>query len=150
MTLSRLFLLSIFKDFNSRPRKEDDVHGLLILERPHHFNSHPRKEDDSTAFAVKPFLYISTHILARRMTPLGMKLTPLDIISTHILTRRMTGLSEANHRRIHISTHILTRRMTKVNWSKRYFNSHPHKEDDSDKCDCVRGNAFQLTSSQGG
>ena len=56
-----------------------------------------------------------------------------------------------------ISTHILTRRMTCFLFfvffvSIVYFNSHPHKEDDSFRCYCCICimSIFQLTSSQGG
>ena len=76
-------------------------------------------------------------------------------ISTHILTRRMTTFLSKQRIPLHISTHILTRRMTiqtplvalcstfqltssRGGWQRkavwklldRYFNSHPHEEDD--------------------
>ena len=59
----------------------------------------------------------------------------VDFISTHILTRRMTIFMVSTHEHSCISTHILTRRMTTTQYLqkifKRNFNSHPHKEDDS-------------------
>ena len=120
---------------------------------------------------------ISTHILTRRMTEKDDDIESEADISTHILTRRMTtdGIS-ATFPGI-ISTHILTRRMTwlrrmplaalryfnshphkeddrngkKVAISKKYFNSHPHKEDDASRATArTTPDTFQLTSSQGG
>ena len=56
-------------------------------------------------------------------------------ISTHILTKRMTGLKVNLCRDHHISTHILTKRMTsacKESIGEEIdFNSHPHEEDDA-------------------
>ena len=54
-----------------------------------------------------------------------------------------------------ISTHILTRRMTEKSIKHQllsfYFNSHPHKEDDTINMTIFFSNPlFQLTSSQGG
>ena len=77
-------------------------------------------------------------------------------ISTHILTKRMTGTKSKRRVNRNISTHILTKRMTKnfnpnnpnikfqltssrrgwrfkpgkVQATIKYFNSHPHEEDD--------------------
>ena len=80
-----------------------------------------------------------------------------DSISTHILTKRMTTRWKCRGRKESISTHILTKRMTyrrmlfvmlvdafqltssRRGWRSgcssigtlfRYFNSHPHEEDD--------------------
>ena len=58
-----------------------------------------------------------------------------SVISTHILTRRMTMTKRKKKQERTISTHILTRRMTRVQKNRklvrRYFNSHPHEEDDN-------------------
>ena len=77
---------------------------------------------------------ISTHILTRRMTKRLLHGRIFFHISTHILTRRMTWPNTYLVYIISISTHILTRRMTYFFYIKliicRYFNSHPHEEDD--------------------
>ena len=69
------------------------------------------------------------------MTDFGSWGEVFFIISTHILTRRMTGTWDHTERARAISTHILTRRMTSMEGVKNAetvnFNSHPHKEDDS-------------------
>ena len=58
-----------------------------------------------------------------------------EFISTHILTKRMTSFSYSLFRLSTISTHILTKRMTVSNGTqgekRKYFNSHPHEEDDN-------------------
>ena len=78
--------------------------------------------------------YISTHILTRRMTTDGISATFPGIISTHILTRRMTWLRRmplAALRYFNSHPHKEDdRNGKKVAISKKYFNSHPHKEDD--------------------
>ena len=99
--------------------------------------------------------YISTHILTKRMTAIsgnademrnfnshpheeddriGDEIQHVERISTHILTKRMTAKSDILIQTESISTHILTKRMT-VNcqalfYFAKYFNSHPHEEDD--------------------
>ena len=57
-------------------------------------------------------LYISTHILTRRMTNRYRVKSIKKSISTHILTRRMTEKDDDIESEADISTHILTRRMT--------------------------------------
>ena len=99
-----------------------------------HFNSHPHKEDDFHGVPEGCRCHISTHILTRRMTGSGNGCHAIILISTHILTRRMTGHIPTTPPMFEISTHILTRRMTRtgrVRLTRSYFNSHPHKEDDS-------------------
>ena len=53
-----------------------------------------------------------------------------------------------------ISTHILTKRMTVTPLNSRrlarYFNSHPHEEDDTDRKKAEKTEKFQLTSSRRG
>ena len=41
---------------------------IVLLSLPGHFNSHPHEEDDSVSRFLNPSLYISTHILTKRMT----------------------------------------------------------------------------------
>ena len=108
---------------------------LIVVLIARYFNSHPHKEDDfDFCRSIWP-IYISTHILTRRMTIVYHNRTCSFDISTHILTRRMTNQrNDCNAERC-ISTHILTRRMTVsaaivASVSCPYFNSHPHKEDD--------------------
>ena len=164
--------------FNSHPHKEDDniiTVGVMLIGV---FNSHPHKEDDIDRwFRNLSDFYFSTHILTRRMTALRRKVQAYPSFSTHILTRRMTSYYSSVFCSWNFSTHILTRRMTAtkqpVSNSLSFFNSHPHKEDDSlfawpvlpelffnshphkedDKplAEATQKRiAFQLTSSQGG
>ena len=186
------------KYFNSHPHKEDDVRFGLFSMITLYFNSHPHKEDDGNYSRWNSSTCISTHILTRRMTVVHCRHCNDWSISTHILTRRMTRCYLKLSNGYIISTHILTRRMTKIKYLKqrsqvfqltssqggwppciqcdtyqKYFNSHPHKEDDLSGCslDSKQSNfnshphkedddeqeknkalteAFQLTSSQGG
>ena len=105
-----------------------------------------------------PAMYsISTHILTKRMTVITGKGKEHGSISTHILTKRMTILVVLLVLHLNISTHILTKRMTlhplmfphcrivfqltssrrgwhfggAVGLAPKYFNSHPHEEDDN-------------------
>ena len=78
---------------------------------------------------------ISTLILTRRMTKRFQRIYSDIFISTLILTKRMTEEVEDDETGENISTHILTKRMTWIftttRWRIENFNSHPHKEDDS-------------------
>ena len=79
-------------------------------------------------------LYISTHILTKRMTGTHYISSWPGSISTHILTKRMTPYVLRSGFRCNISTHILTKRMTPTVYTVplhfSHFNSHPHEEDD--------------------
>ena len=79
-------------------------------------------------------LYISTHILTKRMTGTHYISSWPGSISTHILTKRMTKLFNVFIAFSFISTHILTKRMTPTVYTVplhfSHFNSHPHEEDD--------------------
>ena len=55
-----------------------------------YFNSHPHEEDDNVSRFLNPSLYISTHILTKRMTKMFVYIISSTSISTHILTKRMT------------------------------------------------------------
>ena len=97
------------------------------------FNSHPHKEDDDLIFIVWHITDFSTHILTRRMT---MNVATDDVsenFSTHILTRRMTICIVVDEL---ISTFQLTSsqggwpRTESICSIRKFFNSHPHKEDD--------------------
>ena len=119
-----------------------------------HFNSHPHKEDDFRYLIASENENISTHILTRRMTSMLFALGTFTYISTHILTRRMTSIRAFA---MQAAVFQLTssqggwREVIPVKYSRSYFNSHPHKEDDA-----ISGSntfawlTFQLTSSQGG
>ena len=78
-----------------------------------YFNSPPHKKNHiATTMINTVFFKISTHILTKRMTDGFPTFCILCVISTHILTKRMTTLQQL------------------VRLSERYFNSHPHEEDD--------------------
>ena len=80
-----------------------------------YFNSPPHKKNHiATTMINTVFFKISTHILTKRMTDGFPTFCILCVISTHILTKRMTTLQQL------------------VRLSERYFNSHPHEEDDPD------------------
>ena len=100
-----------------------------------YFNSPPHKKNHiATTMINTVFFKISTHILTKRMTIIHSFAAPAIYISTHILTKRMTDGFPTFCILCVISTHILTKRMTTlqqlVRLSERYFNSHPHEEDD--------------------
>ena len=102
-----------------------------------YFNSPPHKKNHiATTMINTVFFKISTHILTKRMTIIHSFAAPAIYISTHILTKRMTDGFPTFCILCVISTHILTKRMTTlqqlVRLSERYFNSHPHEEDDPD------------------
>ena len=100
-----------------------------------YFNSHPHEEDDEAEVDENgEELSISTHILTKRMTLYSKRNVTSHSISTHILTKRMTGNQMFGIIMRTISTHILTKRMTRHTQQaatiQKYFNSHPHEEDD--------------------
>ena len=108
-----------------------------------YFNSPPHKKNHiATTMINTVFFKISTHILTKRMTIIHSFAAPAIYISTHILTKRMTDGFPTFCILCVISTHILTKRMTTlqqlVRLSERYFNSHPHEEDDKNKNGDVR------------
>ena len=89
------------------------------------------------------------------MTADEIGLSEIAVISTHILTKRMTKFRLQSNQSHHISTHILTKRMTAEHnifcYSVRYFNSHPHEEDDALAVEFENEERlFQLTSSRRG
>ena len=108
---------------------------MILCDLHYNFNSHPHKEDDHEQSKLKIFFIISTHILTRRMTEKDDDIESEADISTHILTRRMTWLRRmplAALRYFNSHPHKEDdRNGKKVAISKKYFNSHPHKEDDS-------------------
>ena len=76
-----------------------------------YFNSHPHEEDDSTESPADRIPCISTHILTKRMT---YRLVEESYLWKFQLTSSRRGWQDA-----------CTRKM-----SRKYFNSHPHEEDD--------------------
>ena len=143
-------------NFNSHPHEEDDHHPLLSYTSQYHFNSHPHEEDDvewkmdlkeqlfqltssRRGWLCKPFckfhwLFISTHILTKRMTIVNFSNVSLWYISTHILTKRMTAdnLKYGYERRFQLTSSRRGWRLQSISRSLHnlYFNSHPHEEDD--------------------
>ena len=140
--------------FNSHPHKEDDfvewyqkqLHisfqltssqgGWLMFFQVHRqipfFNSHPHKEDDYVLLECDNHTRFSTHILTRRMTIWS---SSSDISRIFQLTSSQGGWLLHGY----------------LPCTERFFNSHPHKEDD--KYEHPKGAiiwVFQLTSSQGG
>ena len=146
--------------FNSHPHKEDDdehwntrrdrVFSTHILTRRMtspsttlsclivFFNSHPHKEDDDCIIFWFYFFFFSTHILTRRMT--SGSTVPLLMVgfSTHILTRRMTAemyhKAQAEAFQLTSSQGGWRYNLFKYYNVSLFFNSHPHKEDDSCSC----------------
>ena len=148
------------KHFNSHPHEEDDNKCKSEMQGNVYFNSHPHEEDDGFLSAHMEVIYISTHILTKRMTTLlyyNMVLRA-EIISTHILTKRMTELVVD-----HIDGNVFQLTSSRRGWPEEFnekydniifqltssrrgwqklrqlvnsnlnFNSHPHEEDDGKK-----------------
>ena len=79
-----------------------------------YFNSHPHEEDDSIDAYIPTVIYISTHILTKRMTlPLLFCLFHLFHFNSHP-HEEDDGISQWKFNGINISTHILTKRMTAI------------------------------------
>ena len=79
-----------------------------------YFNSHPHEEDDSIDAYIPTVIYISTHILTKRMTlPLLICLFHLFHFNSHP-HEEDDGISQWKFNGINISTHILTKRMTAI------------------------------------
>ena len=100
------------------------------------------------------FVYISTHILTRRMT---VSLWNRHTLSVFQLTSSQGGWPIASLNSVSLSVFQLT--SSQGGWQgfifilmeSEYFNSHPHKEDDlTSHTDRNQLIIFQLTSSQGG
>ena len=106
---------------------------------PLHFNSHPHEEDDNFENTGMSSTYIFQLTSSRRGWRQKSFLSDLTVyISTHILTKRMTWPRRKMEVHWGISTHILTKRMTFTCPCTHnitfYFNSHPHEEDDCYRC----------------
>ena len=98
--------------FNSHPHEEDDQRNKLIIGIKIYFNSHPHEEDDEETKLCRMLLFISTHILTKRMTKITIR---TRLVWSFQLTSSRRGWPKADTtrvRRINISTHILTKRMT--------------------------------------
>ena len=107
-----------------------------------YFNSPPHKKNHIATTMINTVLFkISTHIFTRRMTATCTNTTVSNIISTHILTKRMTVS-------VLPSGFVCSFQLTSSRrgwqryaaWSdvQKYFNSHPHEEDDF----CTVGNRW--------
>ena len=143
-------------NFNSHPHEEDDrgyetEHPFIM-----YFNSHPHEEDDGMLFStVLATVCISTHILTKRMTFVPYTIGIRTIISTHILTKRMTvqftnftqaltfQLTSSRRGWPYSPSNFFVAVIFQLTSSRRgwpqpltftypskYFNSHPHEEDD--------------------
>ncbi len=78
-----------------------------------YFNPHPRTEGDLHRVArLAQLRDISTHTLARRVTPQPACSAQYGTISTHTLARRVTEFKYAFDLCMGISTHTLARRVT--------------------------------------
>ena len=142
--------------FNSPPHKKNHIATTMINTVFFKISTHilTKRMTIIHSFAALA-IYISTHILTKRMTIIHSFAAPAIYISTHILTKRMTDGFPTFCILCVISTHILTKRMTTlqqlVRLSERYFNSHPHEEDDAILSEAMQdGLVFQLTSSRRG
>ena len=123
-----------------------------------YFNSPPHKKNHIATTMINTVLFkISTHIFTRRMTATCTNTTVSNIISTHILTKRMTSFSQVprrpsskfqltssrrgwlNYLLDHFNRNIFQLTSSRRGWHsphgfsayRRYFNSHPHEEDDA-------------------
>ena len=121
--------------FNSHPHEEDDVFSSPQVSFYKHFNSHPHEEDD-ILLEMNYIIIWRFQLTSSRRGWHGKywKTFWILYISTHILTKRMTEAIMTKNRESRISTHILTKRMTgrsgRVRQEEEHFNSHPHEEDD--------------------
>ena len=121
-----------------------------------YFNSHPHEEDDWNC-SYNRFSGLLFQLTSSRRGWQNKK-KRLAQQRKFQLTSSRRGWPRAtvrNKRRYIISTHILTKRMTDFHINDelltRYFNSHPHEEDDVWRLHWhIRRNEFQLTSSRRG
>ena len=99
-----------------------------------YFNSHPHEEDDIGSCPICIATRIFQLTSSRRGWPVSLILHHAHTIFQLTSSRRGWHWPDTNTFRTGISTHILTKRMTMTqtgqNSSYRYFNSHPHEEDD--------------------
>ena len=120
--------------FNSHPHKEDDLSVLLIYLLLLPFNSHPHKEDDCITLYFLAVKCLSTHILTRRMTPVGSMRYPLIFFQLTSSQGGWPGDAISS-----IIGEIFQLTSSQGGWllgqqapeAEGTFNSHPHKEDDS-------------------
>ena len=121
--------------FNSHPHKEDDQTIHRQCPQYYLFNSHPHKEDDATSGSLRLWeVYFNSH--PHKEDDEVIWATSCDIaFSTHILTRRMTCRQFADNR-----YRVFQLTSSQGGWRcggidhgeiNTFFNSHPHKEDDS-------------------
>ena len=116
--------------------------SLQILSRSFPFQLTSSQGGWRECNASKCPLCFSTHILTRRMTGVGGEKETAQKFSTHILTRRMTSYPI-----ISISIAIFQLTSSQGGWPRtesicsirKFFNSHPHKEDDQKKMQFKNG-----------
>ena len=145
----------ILKYFNSHPHEEDDNYIYLLTSALNHFNSHPHEEDDIVS--VKKLITsstISTHILTKRMTT---RISTTSTVCIFQLTSSRRGWL------YHYSCILFIRyfnshpheeddnQSTSFVVFRLHFNSHPHEEDDNSASSMLSSTSiFQLTSSRRG
>ena len=100
-----------------------------------YFNSPPHKKNHIATPMINTVLFkISTHILTKRMTDSRTIYHCIEVISTHILTKRMTFpqviAQEMNIFQLTSSRRGWPRPPVWLYLPLKYFNSHPHEEDD--------------------
>ena len=78
-------------NFNSHPHEEDDVEWKMDLKEQLFQLTSSRRGWLCKPFCKFHWLFISTHILTKRMTIVNFSNVSLWYISTHILTKRMTA-----------------------------------------------------------
>ena len=99
------------------------------------FNSHPHKEDDWSSFSFNDGLIFSTHILTRRMTS---PFVYMQLLEPFQLTSSQGGWLWFDDECIHSCSFQLTSSqggwplLSHIRTTGKFFNSHPHKEDDAE------------------
>ena len=116
-------VLHVANSFQLTSSRRGWQHKRKQFNKYNNFNSHPHEEDDVSAPIVRVTYWVFQLTSSRRGWLLCVRLfLSAYTISTHILTKRMTWMND-------------------FIWSRiRYFNSHPHEEDDNEDLkvsDCV-------------
>ena len=121
--------------FNSHPHEEDDHILRYTTRSSDYFNSHPHEEDDDAWSVLTRRRGIFQLTSSRRGWQYQAEIKRGKNVFQLTSSRRGWRTTSISLHLTHsISTHILTKRMT-YSWHlksvlTRYFNSHPHEEDD--------------------
>ena len=163
--------------FNSHPHEEDDT-ALVSYGGSGNISTHILTKRMTYPACVNACdINISTHILTKRMTLQTGWVSENNRISTHILTKRMTmtGVKPVIYMSFQLTSSRRGWRYSQkyrrgqnvfqltssrrgwhnsscfVRWLRKYFNSHPHEEDDNKHSSTwIIAFLFQLTSSRRG